>query len=1169
MRWLTLLVSLLFGWVLPAAAQDPIDPKTIQTGLDDARSGLETVADETARAALAAQLDGVARQLEAAEAFTTQTRQFAQLTREAPDRLAALQVELARPPSEGHVTAPEGADLATLEGLSNRAEANLIAARQQLADIAGEAAARAERKAQLNADVARLQLQERDLIDGLASASAPGELKEEIQQLGRSAQLLAVRAEIAADQAELASYEARTELLPGRRQQASRRVTELEQEVEAWRTLVAAASKVAAQKAQDDAARLARDAAAQDPLVLEVLEETRALIQRATGEKGLVAALARYKERELDARTQDVELLRSIESARRKLRAAGLTDAMGRVLRAEYQHLPDPAILQREIRALRDSFGETQFELLEVEERQFASEDVEALHSQYVASHGQDLPPQERAAFEAVLREALEQRAEQLANVSGLLSRSAEAQEGLLATLASIRDTSIEYRTFILENVLYVPSTSPGLPSLNEVLTAGRWLLSPADWTEGLSTAWGGVLTEPRLGVMALLTFAIVLFAMRAWLLRRLEWLSDRTRRFQKDSFVLTLRALAVTALLALPIPVLLWAVGAAHADLGPGAARSFGLACDRMAPSALFVLGVYALARRKGVFDTHFRWSSSGLASLRRQLSWSMPVLFALALTFDTLTTAPDESYWNGLGRLITLAICAIFLILVRRLLWPGTPLLSEALRRGTNTMLARTYDRWSRAIAVVVVFQALLMLAGYQYTAWIFSERAGLTTALAVTLLVFRGLLTRWQFLARRRLAVEQARQRARIRAESKAAAASEGSEVPPEEALDEDKVDIPALDAQTRRLFNAATGAAFAVGMALIWASMLPALEMLDRIELWPDVRIVQEYSKPEAALPAAATDASAAGSHATVPPAGSGMSLLESPPAQQHAAAAGSPVTVRDLVIALLILLATTLLARDVPGLLEIGVLRRLPLDAGLRYAVTTIVRYAIVLVGITAGLGAVSIGWSTVRWLAAALTFGLAFGLQEIFANFVSGIIILLERPVRVGDFVTVDGIEGQVTRLRMRATTITDWDRRELLVPNKSFITGNLINWSLTDPITRLVVPVGIAYGSDVRKARERLLAVAEVCEDVLDEPRPSAIFTEFGDSALVLQLRVYIPNRNVWPRAIHALNLGIDDAFREAGIEIAFPQRDLHLRSADPAVARVFFPSGGAADPT
>jgi len=181
---------------------------------------------------------------------------------------------------------------------------------------------------------------------------------------------------------------------------------------------------------------------------------------------------------------------------------------------------------------------------------------------------------------------------------------------------------------------------------------------------------------------------------------------------------------------------------------------------------------------------------------------------------------------------------------------------------------------------------------------------------------------------------------------------------------------------------------------------------------------------------------------------------------------------------------------------------------------------------------------------------AAMTVGLGFGLQEIFANFVSGLIILFERPVRVGDIVTVGGGTGTVTQIRMRATTITDSDRKELIIPNKKFITDEVINWTLSDPITRVVIRVGIAYGSDTQLAQRLLLRAARKHPLVVDEPEPSALFAGFGLSTLDFELRVFIPNREVYAAVLHDLNTAIDRSFRDAKVEIAFPQQDLHIRS-------------------
>ena len=176
---------------------------------------------------------------------------------------------------------------------------------------------------------------------------------------------------------------------------------------------------------------------------------------------------------------------------------------------------------------------------------------------------------------------------------------------------------------------------------------------------------------------------------------------------------------------------------------------------------------------------------------------------------------------------------------------------------------------------------------------------------------------------------------------------------------------------------------------------------------------------------------------------------------------------------------LILATTVIAAKNIPGLLEMAVLQHLPLDAGARYAVATVSRYVITLVGVLVCFGELGVGWSKVQWLVAGMGVGLGFGLQEIFANFISGLIILFERPVRVGDVVTIDDISGVVSRIRIRATTITDWDRKELIIPNKEFITGRVLNWTLSDKVNRVVVNVDVAYGSDTQRATEILLKLA------------------------------------------------------------------------------------------
>jgi potassium efflux system protein len=266
----------------------------------------------------------------------------------------------------------------------------------------------------------------------------------------------------------------------------------------------------------------------------------------------------------------------------------------------------------------------------------------------------------------------------------------------------------------------------------------------------------------------------------------------------------------------------------------------------------------------------------------------------------------------------------------------------------------------------------------------------------------------------------------------------------------------------------------------------------------------------------------------------------------------------PISLANLTMAVVVSVITFIASRNLPGLLEITILNRLPMDAGARYAFTTLCRYAITAIGIIVAFNTIGFRWSRVQWLVAALGVGLGFGLQEIVANFICGLIVLFERPFRRGDTVTVGDVSGTVSRIRIRATSILDWDRKELIVPNKEFITGKLVNWSLSDPISRFIVKVGIAYGSDVELAEKILLGIINENPMVLKEPKPSVYFLGFGDNSLNFELRIFISSIDHWLPTRHELHKAIDRKFREAGIVIAFPQRDVHFDTDSPLKVQV-----------
>jgi potassium efflux system protein len=266
----------------------------------------------------------------------------------------------------------------------------------------------------------------------------------------------------------------------------------------------------------------------------------------------------------------------------------------------------------------------------------------------------------------------------------------------------------------------------------------------------------------------------------------------------------------------------------------------------------------------------------------------------------------------------------------------------------------------------------------------------------------------------------------------------------------------------------------------------------------------------------------------------------------------------PVTLGDLILAIIVLIVTIITSRGLPALLEYVLLQSKDTTVGGRYTATTLFRYVIVAFGALVFLKIIGARWSQIQWLAAALSVGIGFGLQEIVANFISGLIILFERPIRVGDTVTVGTTTGIVTRIQIRATTITNCDRQELLVPNKAFITQELLNWTLSDQVSRITIPVGVAYGSDVSKAMELLMEAAHEHDCVLESPEASVIFTSFDDNSLKLTLRAYIPSVDNRLGVITDLHQAINRKFNESGISIAFPQRDVHLDISQPIDIRL-----------
>ena len=264
-------------------------------------------------------------------------------------------------------------------------------------------------------------------------------------------------------------------------------------------------------------------------------------------------------------------------------------------------------------------------------------------------------------------------------------------------------------------------------------------------------------------------------------------------------------------------------------------------------------------------------------------------------------------------------------------------------------------------------------------------------------------------------------------------------------------------------------------------------------------------------------------------------------------------AGSPITVESLLVGIGIVTLTIVIA-NVLAYAARRLLGRRGSPVGVQFAIAKIVRYTVLVVGIVAGLDSMGFRLNALFAASAVLAVGIGFGLQNIAQNFISGIILLIEQPVRHGDFVKVGGTLGTVEDIGLRATHIITRDEVTIIVPNSSLVSADVINHSRPTTKLRVRIAVGVAYGSDIERTKQVLFDVARANPDVLEKPAPDVRLEDFGDSALAFALYAWIEHARDDLRVGSALRFAIEKAFREANIEIPFPQREVRMRAVEGA---------------
>ncbi len=1138
----------------------------------EANEALDDPQKQAILTSLRAALDALQQRLTA----EAQRQEFVDATTAAPGTIEQLRAELDKPvttpamPEYGQMPAEQALD--GIRALIVEAQARQQAAETEQATLDAEADEREVRLATGPGDLVRWGEELAAATTELAALPAdPADPAAAARRWQKQAEAAELAARIARLEAEIASYNARRQLLPLRKTLAQRKEDVATRALEKLRVAETDAANRRAREAQQEALEQADDVS--DPQLRLLAQETSDLAARRLGRQGTLERLESVRVA-LDRADQKLtDLKRRAGNTVARVQAAGLTEIVGQALRQQLRELsrfePEPDD------QLKSRIDQAQLNLIEIEEKLAQYQDVQVAFEAArlrIAGDPESVPPD----VERQITEIITSYVETLRALEADYRSFIDEGYKLAATREELAQTTKAFRTFIEERILWTRSVQgPSIPRVEDVIDGGIWLLGGrrestgtaatgatevpigTNWTEAIADLW-----PPQLLAFPVTIAFVVSFWARRRARKALQRTAGQVRKFSTDSMRLTLQAIPLTVIICLPLPIALALGGLLLTSTDVEVARAVGKALYEAAIFALVIEFVRHAARPDGLLDAHFRWRKDGLTQLRRLVFWLAAILIPIAVLTRSIAHQPDIVINDAFGRPLFVLGQLILAAFAAATLAPWLPFVRNYLSKHRIGIINQARWIWYPLVVIAPIALAVLAAAGFYYTAVQLYERLHLTVWLAVAATLAYNLVLRWLFIERRRMLVKRAKQRREEEAAERAEKAAGGGEDGGIE-IEAPELDAAEVDTQTRRVLVAAVLVSVVLGLYGLWAQQLPALRMLERVQLWPDIQVIDADASATPALadlqsePADETSERAPSQSNDQPEdsrEGSGFDIFgQGGPSQSIPSQGVDVITLADIGAAFLFFAITWVLARNLPGLLEITILKRLPFDAGARFAVTSILRYLLVIIGIFLGFGAIGIGWSQVQFLAAALTFGLAFGLQEIFANFISGLIILIERPMRVGDTVTVNGMNGKVTRIRMRATTVLDWELREVIIPNKVFITQEFTNWTLSDPRIRVTIPVGVSYGSDVRLVERELLELGKSQSYVVAEPRVRSLFTGFGDSTLNFELRVYLESFEFFLDVRSELHTRIAERFRELDIEIAFPQRDLNIRDIGP----------------
>ena len=772
------------------------------------------------------------------------------------------------------------------------------------------------------------------------------------------------------------------------------------------------------------------------------------------------------------------------------------TLVLSRIIQQQKQKLPTNLNIQ----GLSKQIADLRVQIFDITQKRNELYDIDAYISKIEQDENKSFTPAEKAQLTNLLTERRKVASDLIKSLNNQLNLAISLE----LTQQQITQISDQIQSKLDQQSFWVKSNNPiNLDWIKKLPMSLKAQLDGIGKKIGFPTNFDNL---PYLLTYVFILFVIggLIFKFKESIKHRLSVINGEINTLRSDSQWHTPLALFYTALLSLSGT--LWFLAACQL-LGfflvknPQEFWEWSLS---MAGYWWFFSFVLAILRPNGILVRHFGFAKESAASLQdvtKRIIVSVVLLLNTSIFSNVMDTGLANDVLGEINTIVALLFCIVIIA-------PRFVRTEKSLNSSVTDQRDRTLLKIMRVLLQLVpVILIALVALGYYYTALNLITHIINTYIAWVVWSLVRHTIYRGITVASRRLAYRRLQEkRQQKQQDSSDTSASDDVVVITEQ---EEGLALNEVRSQLLRFADLFIWTALFAIFYYVWSDLVTVVSYLRDITLW------QQTSTTEAGV------------------------VTET-------------ISLFNLIVALIIVVITYILVRNIPGILEVLIFSRVKLSPGTPYTITKLLTYILVAVGGAWAFSTLGMSWSKLQWLFAALSVGLGFGVQEIFANFVSGIILLFERPIRVGDTVTINGVTGTVAKFRIRAITMIDPDRKEVIVPNKSFVTGQVINWALSNTVTRLVVSVGVAYGSDLELVRRLLLQAAHEQPSVLKDPEPRALFLTFGASTLDHELRVYVGQVSERNDTLDALNRRVNELFAENNIDIAFNQLDIFIKNKD-----------------